>query len=298
MFKKILFSLIYVLTFITVVKAQCPDPNPFKIEHFGTAGVGLTPAILNETVRAYGVTSTGYVVLHVEQDRKYRVSLLNSEALLIDAFGHPSQGFPPGFLSPNFTFGRPQVDFDPIITLYDNTGSTASFMLSGNVLAYNEDASATEILPELEYVAPYTGIIYIAVDLQPGTTAYNPGSGPPNVMIASALSDCSSITNDSTVVSVTRIPNNSLSIETAEEKLARTVWVYPNPSKSGKFSIGNYGNTLQSIDIVDINGRSVYKTNLNGSIEANELNVALEAGIYFLQIKSDKASVTKKLVVN
>lgn len=169
--KKLLFFIAFISA-ITLTQAQCPENNTLQLEHFGTQGVGLTPENIDETVHAYGLWTGNYVVLHVVEDRKYNISLVGSQALLEAQFGHPANGFPPGAPIPNISFKRPEIDHDPMITLYDNNGSVNGTTLSGNILAFNEDASPTEKLPELEFVAPYTGIIYIAVDLQPGTVAY------------------------------------------------------------------------------------------------------------------------------
>ncbi len=188
------------------VVAQCPAPNPFQFEHNGTTGVGITPATLNEPVFAHGTWSGHYVTVHVEEGRKYNFSLVGSEQRLIDQFGHETNGFPAGAPTPNITFKRPQVDHDPMLTIYDNTGSTDNFMLSGAVVAFNEDASDTEILPELDYTATYTGELFVAIDMQPGTVAYNPGTGPPNVNIPSVPAGCGCFYQDSTSLAVTWIP--------------------------------------------------------------------------------------------
>jgi hypothetical protein len=296
MCKKLFFLLTCISTYITT-NSQCPDPNTFQLEHFGTSGVGLTPENLHETVRAYGTWAGNYVVLHVIEDHKYKISLLGSQALLEAQFGHPDNGYPPGAPMPNISFKRPEIDHDPMITLYDNTGGTGGFTVSGNILAYNEDASPTETLPELEYVAPYTGPIYIAIDIQPGTIAYNIGTGPPNVVIPSAPADCGQIYQDSTVVSVTRIPNTTLSLETPEDRLDRTTQIYPNPAISGRFTLKNYGNILEHIALYDINGRTVYDMNLDAVITNQSFHLNWNSGVYFLKIKSDKATVTKKLII-
>lgn len=296
MYKKLLYG-IALISAITSTQAQCPSPNSFQLQHTGTQGVGITPETLHETVHAYGTWAGHYVMLHVVEDRKYKVSLIDSKALLEAQFGHPDNGFPPGAPFPNISFKRPEVDHDPMITLYDNTGTAAVTSLSGNVLAFNEDASPTEKLPELEFVAPYTGIVYIAVDLQPGSVAYNPGTGAPNIMIPSAPEDCHTLFQDSTVVSVTRIPNTTLSLESPQQKLNRTVQVSPNPSISGKFTLKNFGNHLERIDFYDINGRKLYHVNLNSVTSNQDFNLNWDSGVYFIKIKSDKATVTKKLII-
>lgn len=184
----------------------CPSPNPFQVQHFGTGAAGLTPATLNDPVYADGIWAGMYVRVHVVSGNRYKFSTVGSEQRLIEQFGHVNNGFPAGAPFPNISMKRPQVDHDPIITIYDNTGSTANNMLSGNVLAFNEDASPTEPLNEFEFTATYTGEILVALDLQPGTIVYNAGTGPPNVQIPSAPADCGTLFQDSTSMAVTWIP--------------------------------------------------------------------------------------------
>ncbi|GAB5526714.1 MAG: hypothetical protein Roseis2KO_45860 [Roseivirga sp.] len=193
--------------FTRLFTGGCPTPNTFQLQHLGTGAAGITPATLNEPVFAHGTWAGHFVTVHVEQGRKYNFSMIGTEQRLIEQFGHVNNGFPAGAPFANISFKRPQVDHDPMITIYDNTGSTGSFQLSGNVLAFNEDASPTEPLPELDFIAPYTGEIYVAVDLQPGTVAYNPGTGPPNVQFPSAPANCGQLFQDSTSLAVTFIPS-------------------------------------------------------------------------------------------
>ncbi|MCE7996353.1 MAG: T9SS type B sorting domain-containing protein [Roseivirga sp.] len=203
-FAKTLLILCLMLGMGRSVTAQCPSPNTFQLQHIASGVAGLTPATLNTPVDANATWAGHYVRVNVISGNKYKFSLVGSEQRLIDQFGSSIHGFPDG-LTPNFTFARPEVDHDPMLTLYDNSGSTASNTLTGTVLAFNEDASVTEKLPELEYTATYTGVIYAAIDLQPGTTAFNTGDGT-SVTIASALTDCSQLFTDSTSLRVTWIP--------------------------------------------------------------------------------------------
>lgn len=195
------------VTVTNIFSGACPAPNTFQLQHLGTGAAGLTPATLNTPVDANGTWAGNYVRVNVVSGNKYNFSLVGSEQRLIEQFGHVDNGFPAGAPFPNISFKRPQVDHDPMITLYDNTGSIGAFDISGNVVGFNLDASPTETLPELDYTATYTGELLVAIDVQPGTVAYNPGSGPPNVEVAVAPADCSPLLQDSTSLRVTWIPS-------------------------------------------------------------------------------------------
>lgn len=86
-------------------------------------------------------------------------------------------------------------------------------------------------------------------------------------------------------------------LSTDEFSLSNALSVYPNPSNNGSFTIKNNGVALQSVNITDINGRSIYSTNLNGITSDQVLDLNLATGLYFVNIQSDEASTIKKLIV-
>lgn len=96
---------------------------------------------------------------------------------------------------------------------------------------------------------------------------------------------------------MTRIPNTTLSLESPQQKLNRTIQISPNPSISGKFTLKNFGNHLERIEFFDINGRKLYHVNLDSVTSNQDFNLNWNSGVYFIKIKSDKASVTKKLII-
>ncbi len=77
--------------------------------------------------------------------------------------------------------------------------------------------------------------------------------------------------------------------------------VFPNPS-TGEFNI-SYPEILQQnahLEVFDITGRSIYKSNLNpSSTGSNIFKLSLsntEKGIYYLLIKNGDSTIKKKLV--
>lgn len=81
-----------------------------------------------------------------------------------------------------------------------------------------------------------------------------------------------------------------------DEFLTSNINVYPNPSSS-IVNITSTESMINSIELTDINGRTVKTLNANGTNEV-QINVSdLAQGIYMMKIASDKGTATKKLVV-
>ena len=76
------------------------------------------------------------------------------------------------------------------------------------------------------------------------------------------------------------------------------VSIYPNPMKQTQRLQVNFPKaTKASIELVDITGKSVYKTNTNALLNSIQLPM-LTAGLYILQIKTaNHTSINKKIVV-
>ncbi|GAK78096.1 chitinase [Nonlabens ulvanivorans] len=75
-----------------------------------------------------------------------------------------------------------------------------------------------------------------------------------------------------------------------------SIKVYPNPAKS--FINLSASNSLESVTIMDINGRTLSQTNFTGN--ATEQRISLEnlsSGIYFVTIQSDLGQKVEKLMV-
>lgn len=70
--------------------------------------------------------------------------------------------------------------------------------------------------------------------------------------------------------------------------------IYPNPVTGGKVYISTTKNQQKEIEIYNVLGKPIRKTQLRGK----ELDVSdLSAGIYILKIKENNSEATRKLVV-
>ena len=84
-----------------------------------------------------------------------------------------------------------------------------------------------------------------------------------------------------------------------EEFLQNQFSIYPNPSK-GSFTIEFKEMTNNfSVEIFDITGKTIYENNYDQSANLVQvINLEYTAsGVYFVNVKSDKGIVTKKLIV-
>lgn len=82
------------------------------------------------------------------------------------------------------------------------------------------------------------------------------------------------------------------------EVLASQFSVYPNPSND-VVNISNAENILvKGITVTDLNGRTVKTIEFNGVSEA-QINISdLSAGVYMMNVSSDKGNITKKIIKN
>lgn len=86
--------------------------------------------------------------------------------------------------------------------------------------------------------------------------------------------------------------------EIDNEELDTLVLVYPNPS-NGVFTIKNSGVSLQSIQVVDLNGRLISDISINDGLSSQEIDLrnTLATGIYLLKIQTLNATTIKKIVI-
>jgi hypothetical protein len=75
--------------------------------------------------------------------------------------------------------------------------------------------------------------------------------------------------------------------------------IYPNPNK-GSFTIEfkELANSF-SVEVYDVTGKTIYENNYEQSSNLTQL-INLDnptSGVYFINIKSDKGIVTKKLII-
>lgn len=92
-------------------------------------------------------------------------------------------------------------------------------------------------------------------------------------------------------LTITTLSNN-------EFDLNASVALFPNPS-NGLITIKNGGVALEAMQVADINGRIVSTIDLEGTTQDKEINLtnALTSGLYLVTIRSNDASITKKLII-
>ncbi len=74
--------------------------------------------------------------------------------------------------------------------------------------------------------------------------------------------------------------------------------IYPNPVKDILNIDSKNGATIESIQVVDVNGRIVNQTLLSGA-ESIQINVSnLNAGVYFVKVQSESGVGTAKIIKN
>ena len=72
------------------------------------------------------------------------------------------------------------------------------------------------------------------------------------------------------------------------------IMIYPNPT-SDILTIETNGFGTHSIRLHSLNGKEIYSTSFTGSIHELDLSI-YQKGIYFLHIRSDKLSATRKVI--
>jgi hypothetical protein len=82
-----------------------------------------------------------------------------------------------------------------------------------------------------------------------------------------------------------------------QQNKVETVSVYPNPT-NGIVNIANNNSVINSVAVVDINGRTVKSAKFD-AVSSAQVNISdLANGVYMMTINSDKGTVTKKVVKN
>jgi hypothetical protein len=94
--------------------------------------------------------------------------------------------------------------------------------------------------------------------------------------------------------------NNIISIEVIQEgvgikpeKTSNQLRIYPNPTKD-KLSIESNSNDIQSINIVNLIGQSLYTAVISGNATIDVSS--FPKGVYFLRLNTNKETVVKKFV--
>lgn len=92
--------------------------------------------------------------------------------------------------------------------------------------------------------------------------------------------------------------NHSCSLSISDKELNANIKIYPNPN-NGKFYIqkASFIN-LEKVIIFDINGRLISKHDISDRLNIKIINLNnISKGIYFLNIYSDTAVITKKIIL-
>ncbi|WP_299125295.1 S8 family serine peptidase [uncultured Winogradskyella sp.] len=101
------------------------------------------------------------------------------------------------------------------------------------------------------------------------------------------------------------VTGNNLTLGVDENDLARSLVVYPNPSK-GEFTISfesnlSSNNNNVKVDIYDLQGRLVYNNNFNNISSIFNETISLDnakSGVYMLNISDGSRVTSHKLVIN
>lgn len=84
----------------------------------------------------------------------------------------------------------------------------------------------------------------------------------------------------------------------SQDFVLNNVSIFPNPSKNGEFSITTTAE-LKNIAIYNVNGQLVQEIKNPNAIETSTYKVNnLATGFYMLQLQTENASITKKVIVN
>ena len=88
---------------------------------------------------------------------------------------------------------------------------------------------------------------------------------------------------------------DTLMTTTIEEVIDFSTEIYPNPTTE-KVHVVSYAATINSIEIYNISGQIVYSKEINAN--AIKINTtAFSSGTYLMNIKSDKTTISRKLIV-
>ena len=79
-----------------------------------------------------------------------------------------------------------------------------------------------------------------------------------------------------------------------EDHEMNNVVVYPNPTK-GMVQIQNAEFRIQNVEVYDAYGKMLNVVNVNGNAAAIDMSDYAE-GIYFLKVKTDNGTVTKRII--
>jgi len=180
----------------------------------------------------------------------------------------------------DITFGTPTAERTLNVDLYD---ASNNFIMSVDEQSFG--------------INPLTGSIDISVsrDVLDGIINF----GGQNVILRFSAF----IPDTSTGPAKAMIDNVSFRIENVlstgeEELLSSNILLFPNPNK-GNFVLNYKGqNVLDKIQIFDLTGKIVFEELLSGFSEQKDITLYnAQSGIYLVKVISDKATTTKRIII-
>ncbi|MFG6686879.1 T9SS type A sorting domain-containing protein [Mariniflexile sp. HNIBRBA6329] len=123
------------------------------------------------------------------------------------------------------------------------------------------------------------------------------------VLSAQDISAASTIQSRSTstfvCASQPKMTNASCPLNVEEEELNAAINIYPNPS-NGQFYVKNSGIVnLDKVVVYDVRGRLVSQFDMSNASRTKTINLlGASKGMYFVKIVSDRAEITKKILID
>ncbi len=186
---------------------------------------------------------------------------------------------------------------DNYFILYDDSGigTVVNFNYQGNIRLYNPALQSYSTIGTYNAAQWYS--VEVKIDFTAGTLEILVGDS--QIYSDSYLGNGTSveeiqlaIDNWGTDCYFDNLVISNFDTASTSDFLAASFSVYPNPVKD-VLNISNSINAgINSVIITDINGRTVKQSNNVAQINISDLN----AGIYFVNINSNKGSLTKKIV--
>jgi hypothetical protein len=187
--------------------------------------------------------------------------------------------------------------FTPAFSLSANEQVTVSFWERNATAAGNRSLRLT--VGNAPTTAAQTTVIYSNVALL--NNVYTQITAPVFTAPAAgiyyfAFNDNSAAATGTAAATMRLDTINFTSVLRNDEFLASNFSVYPNPA-TDIVSINSNDIVIDSVELTDINGRTVKSVKSIGSTESQISISDLAQGIYMIKITSDKGIATKKLVV-
>ncbi len=185
-----------------------------------------------------------------------------------------------------------RVDGNTVAT-WTLTSSFANYTASGSgavTVHFTNDSSGKDVQIDNVIIG---GVTYQSEDQQVNTGVWKGTCGGSN----SEWLNCNGYISYTTAGSSAKITSVKSETSIDEDNNLGDVIIYPNPSHNGVFQLNiPWEDDKINIVIFDINGKQVYQQSVTGK-EQVTINSELGNGFYIVKIQSDKATVTRKLIV-